>query len=170
MLEVLKYILPALVVLVATWIVMSKQMKNEDNRRNFELRKNAQTVINPIRLRGYERLALFLERTTPEHLLMNMDLNKLTPLELQQQLLQQIRLEFDHNVSQQIYVSNEVWGAIVLAKEEMLRFVNTCRLQMPPESTTLQMAQLMLTAYHSNGETPHEVALNKLKNECRTML
>ncbi|MCM1035340.1 MAG: hypothetical protein NC038_07095 [Paludibacter sp.] len=170
MLEILKYTLPALIVLLASWLATSKQMKNEDARRNFELRKNAQNAISPIRLRGYERLTLLLERMEPEHLLLSTDLSGMTCRTLQQQLLQTLRLEFEHNISQQIYVSDEVWTAIVLAKEEMIRFVNTCSGQFNPDDAALPLGQLMITGYAMNGETPTQRALSLLKEEARRML
>lgn len=170
MLEILKYILPSLVVLLCAWVVMAKLMKNEDSRRNFELRKHTQNVISPIRLRGYERLSLLLERITPEHLLIDLDFSGMTVPVLQQHLLKTIRMEFDHNMSQQIYVSDEVWTAIVLAKEEMMRFVNTCAMRCTDADTALTYAQAMITTYSSNGETPTQHAQQLLKAEARTML
>lgn len=170
MLEILKYILPSVIVLLASWIATSKQMKNEDARRNFELRKHVQNAVSPIRLRGYERLTLLLERITPEHLLLNTDMSGMTCLRLQQQLLQTIRMEFDHNISQQIYVSDEVWTAIVLAKEEMVRFINTCATQFKPENEAIPLAQLMITSYAMNGDTPTQRALALLKEEARRIL
>ncbi len=170
MLEILKYTLPALIVLLAAWIVMAKQMKNEDARRNFELRKSTLGVISPIRLRGYERLALLLERITPEHMLLDMNLSEMTCADVQRQLLQTIRLEFDHNVSQQVYVGDEVWQAIVLAKEETIRFVNTCASQFTPTDAALPYAQTMITAYNMNGETPTQRALALLKQEARGLI
>ncbi len=170
MLEILKYTLPALIVLLAAWIVMSKQMKNEDARRNFELRKSTLGVISPIRLRGYERLSLLLERITPEHILLDMNLSEMTCADVQRHMLQTIRLEFDHNLSQQVYVGDEVWQAIVLAKEEMIRFVNTCASQFKPTDAALPYAQMMVTAYNTNGETPTQRALALLKNEARELI
>ncbi len=170
MVEVLKYTFPALVVLLASWIVMSKQMKNEDERRNFELRKNALGVITPIRLRGYERLSLLLERITPEHILLEMNLSGLTCAEVQRQMVQTIRLEFDHNLSQQVYVGEEVWQAIILAKEEMIHFVNACAASFKPEDAALAYAQMMIATYASNGETPTQHALTLLKQEARQLL
>ncbi len=170
MLEVIQYTLPALIVLLASWLVMSKLLKQEDARRNFELRKNTLGVISPIRLRGYERLTLLLERITPEHILLDMQLSEMTCATLQREMLQTIRLEFDHNLSQQVYVSNEVWEAIVLAKEEMMRFVSTCAGQFKPEDAALPLAQMMITTYNTNGETPTQRALALLKQEAHQII
>ncbi len=170
MLEVLKYTIPALVVLLATWLATEKQMKNEAARRNFELRKQSQKTITAVRLQAYERFTLLLERLEPSRMLLRLDISALNCQQLQQQLLEVIRNEFDHNLSQQIYVSDEVWTNIVFAKEEMLRFVNTCAQQFAATDDAMMMAKLLVTSYASNGETPTQRALEALKTEVRTLM
>ena len=170
MTEILKYCIPALIVLLATWIVMYKLFQNEQQKREWELKKAAQKEISPIRLRAYERLALVLERTQPEHLLMDLDVSQFTVPQLQQRLLQTIRLEFDHNISQQIYVSEQVWDKIVAARGQMLAFVSAMAMQLPPESTSLDYAKTLLTAYSTNGETANENALHALKEEAARLI
>ena len=170
MTEILKYCIPALIVLLATWIVMYKLFQNEQQKREWELKKAAQKEISPIRLRAYERLALVLERTQPEHLLMDLDVSQFTVPQLQQRLLQTIRLEFDHNISQQIYVSEQVWDMIVAARGQMLAFVSAMAMQLPPDSTSLDYAKTLLTAYSTNGETANETALHALKEEAARLI
>lgn len=170
MIEVLKYCVPALIVLLATWIVMHKLFNNEEQKREWELKRLAQKEISPIRLRAYERLALMLERTQPEHLLVDLDVSGMTIQQLQQRLLQTIRLEFDHNMSQQIYVSEQVWEKIMAARGQMLTFVTAMAIQLPKDSTTLDYAKILLTAYNTNGETANETALHALKAEAATLL
>ncbi len=170
MLEVLKYILPSLVVLLASWLATEKQMKNEDARRNFELRKQSQKVVSAVRLQAYERFTLYLERLDPSRMLLRLDLNGINCRQLQQQLLQIVRNEFDHNLSQQIYIGDEVWASIVFAKEEMLRFVNTCAQQFAASDDAMPMAKLLVTSYSMNGETPTQRALAMLKEEVRTIM
>lgn len=170
MIEVLKYCLPALVVLLATWIVMHKLFVNEQQKREWELKRAAQKEISPIRLRAYERLALMLERTQPEHMLVDLDISGMSVQQLQQRLLQTIRLEFDHNMSQQIYVSEPVWEKIMSARAQMAAFVTAMAMQLPPDSTSLDYAKIMLTAYNTNGETANAAALHALKEEAATLL
>lgn len=170
MVEVLKYCVPALIVLLATWIVMHKLFSNEEQKREWELKRLAQKEISPIRLRAYERLALMLERTQPEHLLVDLDVSEMTIPQLQKRLLQTIRLEFDHNMSQQIYVSEQVWAQIMAARGQMLTFVTAMAVQLPKDSTTLDYARVLLTAYNTNGETASEAALRMLKAEAATLV
>lgn len=170
MIELLKYILPSLIILVAVWIVMQKLFKSEQERRLFELKKNTQKEITPIRLRAYERLALFLERITPEHIVLDMDITEMNALQLQQHMLQTIRLEYEHNQSQQIYVSDNTWNEIVNAKEETLKFISTMCQEVSPTDSALHLASLLITTYNNNGETPVQHALLTLKDEARNIM
>ena len=165
MLEIIRYTIPALVVLLCTWLVMYKFYKNENDKRMFELKRAAQKEISPIRLRAYERLTLVLERTQPEHMLLNMDISGMSVVQIQQLLLRTIRLEFDHNLSQQIYVSPELWDKIILARDEVAAFVSEMAIKLPKDSTPMDYAQVLITAYKNNGVTPHEEALEALKEE-----
>lgn len=168
--EILAYSIPALVVLAATWLVMHKLFNNEQEKRLWELKRLSQKEISPIRLRAYERLTLLLERTTPDRMLMEMNLQEMTIPQVQQQLLRTIRLEYDHNLSQQIYVSDEVWGKIIHARDEMGAFVTAMAAGMPEGSSTLDYAKTLITAYSTNGETPNSLALSALKEEAKTLL
>lgn len=170
MIEILKYCIPALCVLLATWLVMRQFYKAEADKRLWEVKRLSQKEISPLRLRAYERLALLLERTTPEHMLLELNLGEMTVLQVQQHLIRTIRMEYEHNVSQQVYVTAEVWAMIQNAKEQTVAFVNSMVQQLPPESTALDYAKVMITAYSSNGDTPNELALQALKKEAQTLL
>ena len=170
MIEIIKYCLPAICVLLATWLVMHKFYKSEAEKRLWELKRLSQKEISPVRLRAYERLALLLERTTPEHMLTNVNLTEMTILQLQQYIMRTIRLEYEHNLSQQVYVSDAVWQQIISARDQMLAFVNTLAQQVPADASTLDYAKMLITAYSTNGETANERALQALKNEARTLL
>lgn len=169
MTEILKYTIPALFVLLATWIVLHKMMMQEEKKRLWELKKATQKEITPIRLRGYERLALLLERTTPEHMIAQLDVTSMSVLQLQTTLTQTIRMEYDHNLSQQIYVSDETWAMIIAAREEAIRFINTIAQQHKPDEDALTYAQNLITIYASNGDTPTQNALQILKEEARNL-
>ncbi len=168
-LQILGYTLPALVVFLTTWLVLRKQLDNEVDRRNFELRRLSTNQITPVRLRAYERLTLLLERTQPEAMILRLDLQGMTNIELQSKLLQTIRNEFDYNVAQQIYVSPEAWAMVKNARENLVRVINGAAAQVQPTGAALQLAQKLIELYSSLQTTPTEAALNCLKNEVKTL-
>ena len=169
MLEILKFTIPALVVLLCVWVVMRYLLRCEQERRLWEIKKNTEKEITTIRLRAYERLALLLERTEPEHLLSDIDMGQMTKAELEQQLLLTVRREWEHNMSQQIYVGDELWAKVMKARDEIASFIHTMALQMPEQSTTFDYARVLMTAYRQNGTTPHQIAMEALKEEVRMM-
>ena len=158
------------VIIFGFWLIQHSMYRNEERKRQFELKRESQKTISPIRLRAYERLALLLERTTPEHMLMGLDLNSMTVPQLQQHLLQTIRQEFEHNMSQQVYVSEEVWALVINARDQMAAFVVGIASQLPPGADAMTYAKTLLTAYASNGTTPTDKALEELKSEAKEIL
>ena len=90
--------------------------------------------------------------------------------QVQQYLLQTIRAEFDHNQSQQVYVSDEVWDMIINARDQMAAFVIAIAGQLPPNATVQVYIQALMTAYSSNGTTPTDKALEYLKNEAKELM
>lgn len=167
MLQILGYCIPSLFVLLSTWLVLQKVYKNETEKRSWELKRTTQKEINSARLRAYERLTLLLERTTPERMLVELNIAEMSVPQVQQHLLRTIRMEFDHNMSQQIYVSNEVWDMLIRARDEMGAFVTTIASQLPAGSSSVDYAHALIQAYQMNGDTPSSIALEKLKDEAR---
>lgn len=122
-----------------------------------------------IRYRAYERLTLVLERMEPERLVAELDLNALSVQQMLGAILQKLRAEVDYNLSQQIYVSDELWDEILLARDQMAAFATSIAQRIPADSTALQYAQAMAKAYHNNGPTPKDRALETLKKEVREL-
>jgi len=67
-------------------------------------------------------------------------------------------------------VSDEVWQKILLARDQMGAFINQMAIRLKPESSTMDYMKTLIEAYHMNGDTPHEIALQTLKDEARQLL
>lgn len=173
---ILLIILTIAVLIFGFWLIQYSGFRNEEKKRQWELKRESQKTISPIRLRAYERLTLLLERTKPEHMIL--ELQRTNPeamgswsiMQVQQYLLQTIRAEFDHNQSQQIYVSEEVWDMIINARDQMAAFVIAIAGQLPKEATVQTYVTALLTAYSTNGTTPTDKALEELKREAKDLL
>lgn len=168
--EIIKYTVPALLVLVAVYILLYKLFQNEERRRDFELKKANLPTITPTKLRAYERLMLLMERSKPTTMLLNKVEPNMTCLELHGVLLNDIRREFEHNASQQIYVSNELWELVKNAHENILQLVNTCAAQCKPEEAASKLATLIIQVYDTQEETALDEAEQALKSEVRELL
>lgn len=82
--------------------------------------------LTPIKLQAYERLTLFLDRISPENLVIRLSKSGQSANQLRHELIQSITSEFNHNISQQVYVSNDCWNMIKAVKEQIISVVEAC--------------------------------------------
>ncbi|MDR1699499.1 MAG: hypothetical protein LBR75_06730 [Prevotellaceae bacterium] len=171
--DILTMMLPSLVVLAVVVLLLNHFMKNENERREFEHRKQIVKTLLPNKLRAYERLVVFLERTAPDSLVLRVQQPSMTAIQLQAALLQTIRTEYEHNVSQQLYVSKEAWQMIINAKENVVKLINTCAMsleQSGQETSGLLLAQVIIQQYHAENEQYSQTALDFMRAEVRRLV
>ncbi len=167
-LEILKYLLPSVVTFLTAYWVLRLMLSADRERKESEVRAAKSKESLPIRLQAYERLALFLERISPASLLQRVSKPDMSAVELQRALVSNIRLEFEHNLSQQIYVSSETWGTIVQVKEELISIINQVAVNMPDSATGKELARAILEYFiKTESLLPTQRALDTLKSEVR---
>ena len=167
--EILMCTLPALFVFLATYLVMSKMVKNEQLRLKAENVLNNQKYITPVRLQAYERMVLLLERISPQSLVMRTQRQNISNQDLQSLLLKTIRSEFEHNMAHQLYISDKAWEMVRMAKEDCIKFIDQTALQTKPEDNSLQLCKLILENTMDRDLDPTTKAINYLKEEVRTL-
>jgi len=164
-LEILKYILPSVVVLVGVYFMIDKIYKQESKRRDFEMFKMQKDLVLPRRLAAYERLTLFLQRIQPESMLTRFQFDKMNAVQLQQLLLQSVRSEFEHNMAQQVYVSHKVWGLVLNSRESICQLINMAAAKCQPDAQAMELAQNLLEMYAFSEETPIDLAMAQMRRE-----
>lgn len=166
--EILKYTLPALLVLAVVYVMQRKFFQQQESRQRYLLFKENQQNVTPIRFTAYERLVLFLERITPDSLLVRTQSEAYTAIQLHAALLTVIRAEYEHNVAQQIYVSAEAWEVVKNAKESVVQLINACAAQVDPQGPSIDLAKAILATYENSNAAPTMVAISFLKTELKT--
>jgi len=164
-LEILKYILPSLVVFGASYYVMKLFIENEGRKRQLNFKIENAKLITPLRLQAYERIVLFLERITPSNLIMRLLKKEMSAFDFQTFLIQNIRDEFEHNLSQQIYISEQSWELAKNAKEEIIRIINTAATTVPDNATATQISQAIIQKTIDIKEMPTHKAISLIKKE-----
>ena len=138
---------------------LSYQNKNKFLSRNDSIKSD----ILKVKLQAYERLALFLERISLTNLLTRVPPISTEKEDYQYLLIQTIEQEFEHNMLQQIYVSEECWNIILTAKNSNIQYIRNC----DTSNNTLtadKFRELVLTMT-INDTSSSGVALSYLKNE-----
>lgn len=123
------YLLPAIVVGIVAYYFFKGHTANEEGRRRYLIHKEAQKEMLPLRLQAYERLTLFLERIDPNRLLIRVKPFSDAIDDYERLLSQTIEQEYDHNLTQQIYVSPECWNLINGAKNATIHAIRKATMQ-----------------------------------------
>jgi len=164
-LDILKYILPSLVVFGASYYVMKLFIENESRQRMLKIKMENAKLITPIRLQAYERIILYLERITPSNLVMRLYKKDLSAIEFQSMLIQTIRDEYEHNLSQQIYVSETSWDMVKNAKEEVVKLINTSASSVDSSSSSTDLSHAIIQSALNMNVMPTQNAIKVVKKE-----
>ncbi|MDG1961760.1 MAG: hypothetical protein P8I32_01835 [Flavobacteriaceae bacterium] len=164
---VLMSTLPALCIGLMALYLFKGYIKQENKRQQFTLQKQLSAQALPTRLQAYERLTLLLERISLKRLLL-----RVTPLNSDlegyiQLLLQTIEQEFEHNLSQQIYVSADCWRAIVQSKLLCMQHIRKAGATAQVTSSDQLREVILKQLVAHSSPTEHPLAL--LQEEAKTL-
>jgi hypothetical protein len=163
--EVLKYTLPSLIVFGTSYLIIRSFLETDQKKRKMELRMANLKTITPIKLQAYERLTLFLERISPESIIMRVSDPKMTAGQLQSALLKVIRAEYEHNLSQQIYISAQAWAVVKTSKEQTIKLINSSMDKVDRDSPAINLSKVILESTVALKTSPTQPAIDFLKGE-----
>ncbi len=172
LLELAKYTVPALIVLLATYSMVQRFLTTQLHRDQLSMLNDTQQITIPLRLQAYERLAILIERIHYRTIIPRLYQKEMNVADLRYALVYTLNAEFEHNLSQQIYVTRQVWQTVHHAKEQSISMVHTLAQQLDPEAPAKEL-QLKLMDYlvtSSEESLPGEVALNMINEEARKVL
>lgn len=169
--EILKYTLPAIVVLIAAANIIKRFLNADVKSRQLEMLHNNQETTVRLRLQALERLVLYVERISPRQLVPRVYQPGMTVADLQGVLIYSIRSEFEHNLSQQIYVSRRVWDMVRNAKEQELNMINNIAKELNPEEPAKELHKRMVDYVLTvEGDLPTDAALQVIHEEAGALL
>ncbi len=164
-LDIIKILIPALLVMVTAWLVIRNMLRDDQDRRRQDLLLQTVKTITPVRLQAYERVVLFLERISPESLIMRTAQPGMNAQQLHSALVTSVRSEYEHNLSQQIYMSNEAWEMVKNARGTVVRMINGVAAQLPPAATGEELSRLLIEEVMDMDTEPCRAAISYLKSE-----
>jgi hypothetical protein len=160
-----KILIPASLVLYAVYLTVRSFIIKEIELKKLEIRTRSIETILPARLQAYERMTLFLERISPQNLLIRLNNPGLTARDFQKVLLDEIRNEYNHNASQQVYMSEDVWNKVRNAKEDLIMVINDAASQVAADASGIELSKKIFeTVMNKNVDLIH-MALSELRKE-----
>jgi hypothetical protein len=164
-LEIIKYTIPALVVFGTCYFMLQMMLNRDLEVRIKELQLQTRSLVTPIRLQAYERIVLFMERIAPQNLILRVNEVDMSARELHYSLLRNIRDEYEHNLSQQVYVSIKSWELIKTAKEDLIKIINSAAAELDENASSTDLAQKVFESYLGSDKTSMSTALEFVKRE-----
>ncbi len=175
--EFIKIVLPAGLVVYGMFLVVKIFLQKEFEKRaldinikNIDVKIKNNELVLPIRFQAYERVCLFLERIAPHNLIIRSNEPGMTAGDLQQQMLFNIREEYAHNMSQQVYMSDDAWKHVKDAMENIVSVINNSAQVVPSDSKAIDLAKVIVEVLMQLQKEPTEEALQFIKNEIRQVM
>ena len=164
------FTIPALLVFGITYFLMQKLLTEQQKLRILDLKKQQSSQITPIKLQAYERLTLFLDRISPDNLVLRLSKSGQSASQLRVELTQTVVSEFNHNISQQIYVSDEAWEMISAVKEQIINIIEDCYSKCDANESGPGLGKKILNSLMSERTIPTQRAIQLLKKEIEIAL
>lgn len=170
LLDLLKYIIAGLLVFFVGWYFVKEQISKNYNRKLYELQKSSQNHNLPLRLQAYERVVLFLERINPANMLIRLHVSGMTAQEMHNLIISDIRNEYQHNISQQLYVSNQAWTVVRKIKDETITLINSAAQNLPGSASGVDLSKAILSHLATlETDNPYDVALGLVKRDIQQL-
>ena len=154
LLEILKFSVPAILLLIALWLMLRTWTRNEEQRRKSEFNMHLADEVLPVRLQAYERIILLLERISPESILLRVSRSDQSARQLHQELLSG---------------STEAWEKVKSAKNQVIQMINECSAEVKADAKGTTLGKLVLERLAELKNPPSQAAIDFLKQEVKTL-
>ncbi len=169
-LEIIKVTVPALIVFLTVFYLFKQYTHKELAIKNMEFRQSQQANTIPMRLQAYERLSLFLERIGIPGMMLRVQEEGMTASQMRLALMVAVQREFEHNITQQVYVSDQLWSIVALAREDVMRTISTVYEQTGPNDSAQDFGSKLIKFISERGSNPLETAQSAIKKEAALIL
>lgn len=169
-LEIIKISIPALIVFLTVYYVMKTYLDRQYQLRNLEFKQKQQNTTIPLRLQAYERLSLFCERISIPNLVLRLREEGQTVAQLRLKMLLTIQQEFEYNITQQVYVSEQLWQIIKVSRDDTVGVIDAIAGKLDPKGSSLDLSKQLLGYIDSQPFSALDKALQAIKKEAGILL
>jgi hypothetical protein len=165
LLDILKFTIAGAGVIWIAFYLVKPYLDKQNQVQLLELKRSVSSQTLPLRLQAYERVVLFIDRINPANMLIRLNAGGLSAVDLHIVIVNEIRTEFQHNVTQQIYVSSRVWAVMKRVKEDTMSLVNNAIKGLPQNATAMELSKTVLIHLSQLEDDPYEIAINLVRQD-----
>lgn len=168
--QIFLILIPAALVLFGMYISVNSLLNKQVEIKNIDLKSDSRKITIPLQLQAYERIILLLERISPSNLLLRLNGSSLNVGDFKQIIVREIREEFSHNLSQQIYMSDITWAKVKTAVESTIGLINETAAGLDLTANGMELSKNLLNNVLNSPTSPIEIAIEGVKADIRTNL
>ena len=157
--------IPSLVVLAAVYLMFRQYFRHQTQALAIDARKDKSGVSLPLRLQAFERLTLLCERIYLPDLILRLKTPGTSGDALKAALILAIQQEYEHNVTQQLYVSDELWHILQVARNKTMDLIMLAGDGLPPQADADTYTSALLKLAEQEKSLPSEIAKKAVKTE-----
>ncbi len=159
--------LPALIIFVICYMIIKQFFRNREQIELLAIQKQSDGKTLALRLQAYERLVLLFERMHVPAMIARLKTKSMSSGDLQSSLMVTIEREFEHNVTQQIYVSDKLWEVLFVAKQELLNQVHQVMIDIAFAEDVDVYSNALIEHFNQKGMDPSQKAVLAIKHEAK---
>jgi hypothetical protein len=157
------------------WFRDRKQIKSETTPQVVATVSSPEPVRDRemirLQLQAYERLILLTERIALHNIVHRIQGEGMQQREYAGLLIGQIRNEAEHNITQQVYVTDAAWDAVQRYREQNVFIIGNLSAALPPEANGMQLSRMIMELVQTDPKASlYPVVLEALRYEARKLL
>lgn len=169
LIEIIKVVIPMGLLVLLAYVLLSQYINGQVRLKSIELQRERKKDTLELKLNAYERLALYLERISFPDIIMRVNNGRMDAETLYTSLLITIQKEYEHNLSQQVYITENLWHIIRIAKQELANTVTDAYSENTNQSTD-ELIDNLLKKYGTLERNPVEIAKSAVRQEASLLL
>jgi hypothetical protein len=161
--QVAMFIIPAIFILTYVHYLFRREFD-----KYLDLRFKQTTPVNadqllPLKLQAHERMIVFVERINPSNVLIRLHQQGISVSDLQSLVINEINSEYQHNITQQLYVEDATWNVIRKLKEDTIAMIGNGAKGLAADATGVDLSKRVLQHMASMQENPYDLTLTLIK-------
>lgn len=151
--------------LMAVYYILKRDIQRFFDLKTIELNKESRAQILPLRLQAHERLIIFIDRINPPNLLVRLHQQGISIAVLQAGILNEVRSEYQHNVTQQLYLDSVTWNVVRKLKDDTIAMINNAVQGLPADANGIELSKAILQHMASIDENPYDLTIELIKKD-----
>lgn len=165
--DIFMAVIPSIVVAVVAYFLISKFLSAESKRHILDIKRESVKVTTPVRLQAFERLILLVERIDPVQVTKRIIKPGMTVGQIKMAVMNDIVNEYNHNITQQLYVSGETWEMVKKVKDDAMKLVTLSGTQINNDLDAIVFSKKILGVQDEVGILSNTEAIEFIKKEAR---